>query len=267
MPDEKKTADTAPVAAPTDPAATPAPAYATMAELTASETRQAGRFEEVNRNLAQIAAALAQNRNPQPQQQAPARVARPSDTELAESLSNGNTEPLKRLLAAEREDMLRVMAENINPLQQVGTSAISALTERVMRAEMPHYALLKPEIEKKLAMLDPSLRMQPEAIANLYNLVAGENIDKIVNAAVEAKLREARGNPDGNADGKGTERGVNGPTSANEALTKEFAAEVGAEAMQALKARNQTPEQFVARLGYKDLETYLKAARPEGSAS
>lgn len=271
MPTEEKAKTPAAVAPPNvadpskDPATPPAPKLVTADEFAGTTNKLAESIAAINQNLTALATGLA-NRGPAPVA-APATPALVTDDELRAAAETGDPKAIRRLQAESESRILAAVSGAVNEVRTVGMSAIGALADRVVLKDLPHYDLLKSDIDKELTRLAPELRMNPEAIAAVGQMVAGRNIDKIVTARVEEELRKARGDADGNA-GTGSTRETPEVTQHKE-LHARFAAVVGADAMQALKAKGTTPEAFVAKLGhYKDVEEYVKLAEgpAEGSA-
>ena len=249
----------------TPPAVEP-PKPLSFADLEARDARINGQFEELNRNLTSLATAMASSR--QPATATPVTTADVSDQELSDAIANGNPSAIRKLVQNAEERSARRVIEALAPaiqnLQNLGTSAIGDLSKRVMKGEIPYYDMLEGEINKELAKLDPAISMRPEAVANVGHLVAGRNLKKIVDSVVEAKLRELRGTPEGNLDGKTSERDIEEKSRSE--VTKRFEEFVGADAMKALKGKGLSPDQYVTRLGYKAkddksaVEVYLDQA-------
>ena len=270
---------TKPAAEPAKPVASPAASAAdapkplSLSDLEIRDAKIEGRFEELNRNLQNVVSALGQTRQAPPPATDP-RANDPSDEQLIADLQAGNTGSLRRLIsnvetraaAKAREEA----AAAVTPLQNFGLSSIAALTKRALKSEIPFYDLLANDIDKKLKELPAELQANPDAVMNVGYLVAGQNMERIIEAKVEQKLREARGNPDGTpGDGTGREHGDE--TAAKTTLHKQFEEIVGADAMLALKGKGRSPEDFVRTLGYKDkegktaIEQYIEVAQAEGA--
>lgn len=242
----------------------PKPDFVTAEQLAGSTAATNDKITGLT-NQIQNLTALAQTLANQGQRQAePVRqaVAAPTDKELSDALVNGDVGAIRRMMAAERAATIEMIRGAVDPLQSVGMQAIGDLTKRVLKSEIPYYDTLKSEIDKQLEQLDPSLRMQPEAVIRVGQMVAGQNIDKIVKTEVERQLREARGNSDGALDGNGTHRETQTDATTT-AVLQRFADVAGADAMKQLKGKGLTPDQFVKRLGYESVEKYLELAEAE----
>jgi hypothetical protein len=241
-----------------------------LADFRASQekiTALGSQLGEMTTTLGRIAESLASNRSApvQPTSQTAPDV---TDAELQKALQDGDPAALRRMQNANNARLLAAVQQLVEPLRVTGTKAISDITNRVMRASMPHYELLKNDVDKMLDSLDPAIRMQPETVEHVYNIAVGKNVDKIVATEVEKQLRQSR-EADAATGGGGDASSRQVETGATE--LKEFAEIVGPDAMAALKTRKQTPEQFVARQGYASIEAWLKVAKeqgePEGAAA
>lgn len=267
----------APVADPAKPADTSAqsanqPKPLSLVDLEARDAKIEGRFEEMNRSLQNIVQALGTSRQPVQPATDP-RANDPTDQELIERLQAGDATALRRLINnVEERATARARVEAagaVAPLQNFGLSAIASLTKRALKTEIPYYDILATDIDKKLKELSPELQANPDAVMNVGYLVAGQNLEKIIDAKVDEKLRAARGNPDGTPSGDSAREHEN--AGAKSAILKRFEEIAGSDAMQALKGKGMSADDFVKRLGYRDkdnktaLEQYIEVAEAEGN--
>jgi len=225
----------------TPPATTP-PAYASMDEFRQLQDRVTGQFEVMMGTLQRLM--------PQQQQYAPPIAEEMGDEELQQALLTGDVGAVKKLLASEREKIVR---EYIAPLQQVGISAIADINQKLVKSEMPYYELVQKDMESQLSQVAPELRMQPQVIKHIYNATLGANLDKVVNAAIERKIRSER---------EGSTQDVAGARTGGQRSDQTVEGYFGEDSLQALRSvgKGMDADSFAKKLGYKDAKEYLEFA-------
>jgi hypothetical protein len=144
---------------------------------------------------------------------------------------------------------LQIQEEDIKPVINAGLNTMSQLTEKVTRSEMPYYDIIRPEVDKQLANLTQEQRANPQVVKLAYQFAVGENFDKIFNARMEKQLREqAAAQSSIDASSQARDKKV----TYNETEIPNFESIMSAGALQALKDKGLTPDEYYKRLGYKD---------------
>jgi hypothetical protein len=80
----------------------------------------------------------------------------------------------------------------VTPLQQQGSSAISTLAMQHAEANLPYFKDFKDQIQSQINQLDPGAKSNPEVIHKVYQMVVGENVDKIFERKQEEILRKQK---------------------------------------------------------------------------
>ncbi len=212
---------------------------------------------------ANLGAVLSRNMSPEPQR--PAQIllpdiVEPTDEEIEEAMQSGHGAAMMRRLAQiegeKRERQL--LAQHINPLRETGVSALAKLTEDAARAKLPYYSKYADEIRSYLGQLPADALTNPSVYEVAYAKVVSDHLDEIVSD----RVRAAQGMADADV--------VNDPVaSLIRPVTKQESGEkiptveelCGADAAQALKSRNQSPDAFARQLGYADWAAYAKVAK------
>lgn len=238
-------------AAPAAPAE-PAPAYVTRADL---DTAIANGLERVLGMLQPgnpIAPAAPVVVNDDPDM---------PDDELDQAILSGPgaASKIKALVDKKINKAVdRAIAEHVAPLQDVGLGALGSLTAQQAEVAFPHYKRYRKEIDERVKALTPAQRVDIRALRAVHDMVVGENMDTIVQEAIEQETRrradEANGHVSGGAPGSGGSRGALPKGSVEDA----FAAYVGPDGMKALKDKNMSPDDYAQRLGYKNAAHYMQ---------
>lgn len=161
----------------------------------------------------------------------------------------------------------RLEQEQINPLRAVGMNTMDRLTDRMVSEDMPHVksGLLKKQYEEKMAGIPVEQRMNPEAKKAVYDMIVGENIQKVIDASVEEKIRAGAIRSGGSQDASG----ASGREHANATLPS-CAVAFGPEAAAAMaeKGYGDSPDgrdQFARSLKYSSWAEYIKEAKAVGT--
>lgn len=117
------------------------------------------------------------------------------DTQIDDAVSNGK--PISKLIKqrdtlTRKQTRMQIKAEDIDPAFATGIDTINQLTDTVTRSQMPHLSIVQPEYEAALSSMPPDQRMNPKIRQAAYEIAVGKNIDKIMAAENERKLRESQ---------------------------------------------------------------------------
>lgn len=141
-------------------------------------------------------------------------------------------------------------------VSDVGIPAMAAIVrEQVEKSDYPAAKKMPAHLRSKVDEYlnspgtNPAARVNPEIVRRAYALVAGENLEEIVNAEVERRIRSGASG-DG---GAGTSRGRNAKDSANATPSVEqlFGKDVAADV-----AEQGGPDKFAQRMGAKNWAEY-----------
>jgi hypothetical protein len=172
------------------------------------------------------------------------------DDAISESIVEGKPvkDLMKRRSKLEAQRLrLQIQKEDLAPLQEIGLSAIDQLSDRVTRADMPYYDVVKKDLDKHLAGLSREQRANPEVRAMAYQLAVGNNFQKIFDAEMEKRLREqAAKAPDANLASRAQK------TTFKDEEVPDFAAVMSKETQLALRDSHMTPDEYYRKWGYKD---------------
>lgn len=143
---------------------------------------------------------------------------------------------------------LQIKSEDIDPALSEGVRTIDYLSAEISRGKMPHYDVVKDDMESALANMPASQRMNPEVRQMAYNMAVGQNIDKIADIQKEQILREsadslAAGTPPGN-NGRNGQRGGEDIPKAEEFLSQT--------SLDAISSAGKTPDEYFRRQGFED---------------
>ncbi len=147
-------------------------------------------------------------------------------------------------------------------LANQGMSTIAGLTDQVMSGQMPYLAVpaIKQEYDRFISNLHPSVRANPQQIKEVYNLAVGRHPEELYTFQVEQANRKAAqtsSQTPGAVPNPGREPGGKGKTGDK---LPTFEEHFGSDAVAILRAKNQTPDDFARKLGYKDAADYVKFA-------
>lgn len=213
---------------------------------------------------ANLGAVLSRNASPEPSRPAPQvqlpAIEEPTDEEIEAAMQEGRGAAMMRRLAAiEGEKREReLLARHINPLRETGVSALSKLTEDSVKARLPYYNKYQDEIRGYLGQLPADALTNPNVYEVAYAKVVADHLDEIVTERVRA------------VQGAADDAVVSDPIAAllRPVKTEEKGEKVpsveelcGADAAQALKSRNQSPDAFARQLGYESWAAYAKVAK------
>lgn len=177
------------------------------------------------------------------------------DTQIDKAVEDGNA--VSRLLRErDKINSARVRLEvnrEFDPKFAAGVETIDFLAGEVTRRKMPHYDIVKDDVERHLKSLPANQRMNPQVRQAAYQLAVGQNVDKIVAAKEEEVRRSVAENasmapngPNGRmSGGQGYSEGVPDPKKI-----------LGSGAIAALKAKNVSVDQEYQRRGYVGWEDY-----------
>lgn len=187
-----------------------------------------------------------------------------SQEEIQQAFEDGDNAKASKLLAKLNEEQAAVTTFNIqNQFESqfnMGVDAIANVTKEVAKSGMPLYERFQADIDKRLAMVPASMRMDPNTIRSVYNMVVGENTDALVKEAHEAALRKEADDevnlPSGNANaGDPKEEVLKG-------LYDEVFSPDSLKALKSMKG-SPNPDQYAQKMGYKDANDYLMQTHPE----
>lgn len=244
---------TPPAGDPPDPNAPPAPATVAVPadEWTAMKTRL-DVFEKVGLNLNQPAAPAA----PAPPS-GPTLSDQVSEIDVQVSVLNtkideatAESKPISHLLTqrdtlTHRKTRLQIKAEDIDPAMATGAQTIEQISAKITRADMPHYDLVRTDVESALANLPVDQRMNPQMRTAAYNIAVGQNLDKILDAQKEEILRAATpapGTPPPSANARSKDSKGNEVPKPSEVLSRDSLA--------ALEGVGKTPDEYYKSRGY-----------------
>lgn len=169
------------------------------------------------------------------------------DAKIDEAASN--QKPISKLLR-QRDDLnakrirLQIQHEDINPRMSAGIQTLNDLTSEIVKGQMPYLDIVKKEYDSFLNNIPEESRASLQARQMAYNLACGQNMDKIIAAKKEEFLREATPNPATPQTSSGRGKDTSG---ADIPEPKDI---LGEGAMQALKEKGQTADDYYRRLGY-----------------
>lgn len=219
-----------------------------------------GQLSAVSANLGAI---LSRSAAPAPAPAAPSMPAiqEPTDDEIEDAMSSGKGAAMMRRLAAieaaKREQSL--LQQHINPLRETGVSAIVNLTRTAVKEKLPYYGKYEKEINGYLEQLPTDALTNPQVYEVAYAKVVADHLDEIVQERVKAAV------------GAADDAVVNDPIASIIRPPRATQPEgervptveelCGADAAQALRSRNQSPDAFARQLGYADWAAYAKVAK------
>lgn len=171
------------------------------------------------------------------------------DAAIDKAAEDGN--PISKLLR-ERDKINSVktrieVSREFDPKFAAGVQTIDYLAGEVTRGKMPHYDIVKNDVEQHLNSLPADQRMNPQIRQAAYQLAVGQNIDKIVavkeeevRRSVAADQNMAPNGQNGRSAGVGNYgEGVPDPKKV-----------LGSDAMAALRSKNVSVDQEYQRRGY-----------------
>lgn len=216
-----------------------------------------GTLRTITSTLENLATRPQQQAQPQ-QQQAP-QITDISDEDLETALisGDGGAKAIRKAIKAEAE---RLYQERIVPLEQYGVQTFNELSERVVGKDQKHYNLLRKEVDQQLAQMDPALRASPRARDFAYKMAVAENMDRIVQAEVEAKLRTTADDEAGLTQRSTSDRGVGTRTDGKQKQQQSPMEVFGNESLKALRSVGRDMEHMAKRMGYKNADEYMKLA-------
>ena len=231
----------------TSGAGTPDP----IAELRARNDLLEARLGEMARGQQALLEAVTRGR--EPERVAPAGPVINPD-EIEELVARGQTkEAVERVVEAA---LTRFRDTEIRPLVQTSTSHIAGLQREMRLAQLPD--AIKPfagEIEKTLAALPGEAQLNPMAQEVAVGLVMRNNFDKIVERAVETRLRQGgrRNFPSpGYSGGRGSQGTELGP--------EDYVLD-GQDMRAAFAELGTTPDLMAARRGYGNWGGFLEVTK------
>lgn len=212
---------------------------------------------------ANLGAVLSRGSAPEPQRPVQMQlpdIPEPSDEEIEAAMQEGKGAAMMRRLAqieAEKRER-NLLAQHINPLRETGVSALAKLTEDAARTKLPYYSKYADEIRGYLGQLPPDALTNPNVYEVAYAKVVSDHLDEIISERVKA----AQGMSDADVVNDPVASLIR-PVAKAESGEKIPSVEelCGADAAQALKSRNQSPDAFARQLGYADWAAYAKVAK------
>lgn len=124
------------------------------------------------------------------------------DTEIDEAIAAGGAKAravMQKMARIEAQKIAKTfepaMADMRTKVDGFGLPALARHTAAIESASLTHYTRYKKEIDERLNQLPVETRTQPEAIRQIYALVAGEHLDEIVEERVAAALKKQNGSP------------------------------------------------------------------------
>lgn len=179
------------------------------------------------------------------------------DAQIDEAVADGKPVSSlfrKRDTLTSEKTRLTVKYQDLDPALSQGIQAIDYLTDKVTRNDMPHLDVVKDSFETNLRDLPANQRMNPQVRQAAYKIAVGENIDKILEAKKEEVLRSAAAEPAGDVSGEnGRGKGAGGK---DDIPTPQEV--LGTEAMQALKTKGITVDEYYKKLGYEDWSDFYE---------
>lgn len=148
--------------------------------------------------------------------------------------------------------------EQVNRVANQGVEVITQLSSQVMEGQMPYLNLVREDYDRALNSMSPEARMNPAIQKKAYEMAVGANIDKVTAASREELLRggdEIIVN-DSTFVRKDT---IKTPTDDRDPNLPTFEQHFGADAMQALRVKGISPDQYARTLGYESADEYIKA--------
>jgi hypothetical protein len=161
-----------------------------------------------------------------------------------------NNQPISKLMKqrdtlTQKQTRMRIKAEDIDPAFATGIDTINQLTDTVTRSQMPHLSLVQRDYESALNSMPPDQRMNPKIRQAAYEIAVGKNIDKIISAENERKLREsqepAQPAPTSNSRQSGAQQDT--VPKPEEVLSKDT--------MKALRIKGQSVDEYYKSRGYE----------------
>lgn len=151
-------------------------------------------------------------------------------------------------IVAKKHDVI-TDAKLSNVMNQ-GMETLQHLTSEVTQTKMPHLAVVKGEFDSILAGMGPEHKASPKAQIAAYDLACGRNMDKILEIEKEKFQRKDPATTQDVTEhsGRDTKGGDETPS---------FGEYFGDDAMLALKAKGQTPDEYAKRMGYGSAEEFV----------
>ena len=143
---------------------------------------------------------------------------------------------------------MRIQQEDIQPVMNAGLTTMSQLSEKITKSDMPYYELVKGDLKKQLDGLTPQQRANPDVLKLAYNFAVGGNFDKIFNAEMEKRMREANAQQ-ASLDASASSRAQK--VVFNDVEVPDWNAVMSDGAKAALKEKGVSPDQYYQKLGYK----------------
>lgn len=145
---------------------------------------------------------------------------------------------------------LQIQHEDINPALQSGINTIDQLSAEITRGKMPHYDVVKSEMDQILKGIPVDQRMNPQVRQLAYETAVGKNMDKILTAEREKILRETA---DQQALDPNHGRKPNGADDVPKAKDV-----LGAAGIAAIREKGQTVDEHFRSRGYDGWAGYYK---------
>jgi hypothetical protein len=186
-----------------------------------------------------------------------------TDAEIDEGIAAGGARARAVMEKAARIEAKKVakayeatIADLTSKVDGYGMPALARHEQHIASQGLTFFADYKDEIEKRLGQLPLATRTQPEAVRQIYALVAGEHLDEIVERRVNEALKKANGSP-----------GVGGPTNIRGRgqgdTTLPSASELLGEAEARRIAEKGGEEQFAKKMGLSGWAEFVELSRGE----
>lgn len=169
---------------------TPTPTAVTKEEFQSFQSTMLEKFDNVTNYF------MNQNKQSTPQQVAALVIDDVSDEEYADAIAGNITDKHKAAaITQKRHEAIakrsnQSLMQEIEQLKTVGMASIGNLNQQTL-SSLPHYKTYKKEIDTAIANLDPSVRVNAEALKGVYNYIIGGHLDEILTAERETVLRQA----------------------------------------------------------------------------
>jgi hypothetical protein len=162
----------------------------------------ATKVEQTNNQLQQALGALG-TLAAQGQQQATPAVPEVTDEQLAAMYDSGEGAQILKANRILQERSDRQHQTQVQQLREEVTGIAVPIVAKVAQADMPHYGEFKNDIDAYLATLPPAALTNPKVHEIAYGVVASkpENMKRIVDREVEARMRQARESSEASAPG------------------------------------------------------------------
>lgn len=96
-------------------------------------------------------------------------------TVLKEQINKGVSKSLKEF-----------QTQQVDPLRTGGQKVLGMMVNKVLLNDLPHYDVIKDDLNERLKQLPPDQQIDPDTINVVYKFTVADNLDKIAEAKAQA---------------------------------------------------------------------------------